>query len=279
VLLAGPPGTGKTMLGRRLPGLLPPLEPGEALEVTRIHSVAGLLSIDAALIEHPPFRGPHHSASTAAIVGGGREGNPRPGEISLAHRGVLLLDELPEFSRLALEALRQPIEDGFVAIARVAGRVVFPARFLLVATMNLCPCGARGDAAAECVCTPARIAAYRARLSLALLDRFDLVLQVPRIQAAELGGAAGETTGAVAARVAAAHDRLASSVPQLGCAARELLDRAVDRIPLSGRGRARVLRVAQSAAALASEDEIGAAHVAEALSYRPPAELAGRGST
>jgi magnesium chelatase family protein len=156
LLFGGPPGTGKTMLARRLPGILPPLALDEALEVTRIHSVVGLLLPGRPLIAEPPFRAPHHSASTAAIVGGGP--GPRPGEASLAHRGVLLLDELPEFMRPALESLRQPLEDGVVSIARAAGQALFPARFQLVATMNLCPCGARGDPGAECSCSPQPLA-------------------------------------------------------------------------------------------------------------------------
>jgi magnesium chelatase family protein len=271
LLLAGPPGTGKTMLARRLPGLLGPLAVDEALEVTRVHSIAGLLPRGRPLVEYPPFRAPHHSSSTAAIIGGGP--GPRPGEVSLAHRGVLLLDELPEFHRPALEALRQPLEDGVVSIARVAGRCVFPARFLLVATMNLCPCGGRGDPGAECSCTPQRVASYRARVSRALLDRFDLVLVVPRARAQELSGTAGEPTSAIAARAVAAWERLRSGAPRVDPAAVALLDRAVERLPLSGRGRARVLRVASTAAALAGSDSVAAEHVAEALSYRAPGEL------
>lgn len=263
ILFAGPPGTGKTMLARRLPGILPPLDPQAALEVTRIHSVAGLLAPDHGLIEQPPFRAPHHSASTAAIVGGGP--GIRPGEASLAHHGVLLLDELAEFARPALEALRQPLEDGYISIARAAGRAVFPARFQLIGTMNPCPCGGRGDPATECSCSAQRLAAYQGKLSRALLDRFDLVVSVPRARAAELAVAQGEPSSAVAARVVAARGRPAAPrTPQ----ADDLLSRAVDRLPLSGRGRARVARVARTIAALAGSEVVERDHVAEALAYR-----------
>ncbi len=271
LLLAGPPGTGKTMLARRLPGLLPALGADEALEVTRIHSVAGLLSPGHPLMTAPPFRAPHHSSSTAAIVGGGP--GPRPGEVSLAHRGVLLLDELAEFTRPALEALRQPVEDGFVTVARAGGRAVFPARFQLVATMNLCPCGGRGDPALECACTPQRLAAFREKVSRALLDRFDLVVAVPRARAHELAAGPAEPSAPLRERVGAARRRLGAGTLVRTREADALLSRAVERLPLSGRGRARVARVAATAAALAGADAVLTEHVAEAIGYRSPREL------
>ena len=266
LLLAGPPGTGKTMLARRLPGILPALDAEEAIEVTRIQSVAGLLDPERPLVMRRPFRSPHYSASVAAMVGGGP--GIRPGEVTLAHRGVLMLDELAEFQRPALEALRQPIEDGEVAVARAAGRAVFPARFQLVATMNLCPCGARGDPAAECSCSPQRLAAFRDKLSRSSTASTSCWPCPGRAQ--ELAAGPAEPSGTVRSRVESSRSRPPA---EWAPAAEALLDRAVERVPLSGRGRARTRRVAQTLAALAGAERVETSHVAEALSYRAPREL------
>jgi magnesium chelatase family protein len=260
------------MLARRLPSILPPLGDDAALEVTRIHSVAGTLPPGGGLIRVPPFRAPHHSASVAAMVGGGN--GPRPGEATLAHRGVLYLDELPEFQRPVLEALRQPLEDGVISVVRVVGRALFPARFQLIGTMNLCPCGGRGDAALTCSCSPQRIYKYREKLSRALLDRFDLALTVPRPRGDQLAGAPGEASAVVRERVVNARQHLHESPPPLSDEASSLLTKAVERLPLSARGRARVARVATTIAGLAGADAVESQHLAEALSYRAPQEIA-----
>jgi magnesium chelatase family protein len=281
VLMIGPPGTGKSMLAARFPGILPPMTEGESLEVAAVHSVS-ISGFEAARWGQRPFRAPHHSASAAALVGGGTL--PRPGEISLAHHGVLFLDELPEFDRDVLEALREPIESGRVAISRAARQVQFPARFQLVAAMNPCPCGHCGDRSNRCRCTPERIARYRGRVSGPLADRIDIKLEVPAPRESELvAPAASESSGAVAARVAHAREvqilRQGKPNALLGtreidrhCAtgreAGELLRHALARLLLSARAYHRVLRVARSIADLAGAAAISAEHVAEAIQYR-----------
>ena len=285
LLLVGPPGSGKTMLARRLPGVLPQLTHAESLEVTKIRSIVSPTP-PAGLVWQRPFRSPHSSTSTAGLIGGGTI--PRPGEVTLAHQGVLFLDELPEFQRASLEALRQPLEDRVVSVVRAQGRYTFPASFTLVASMNPCRCGHLGDAAHECRCSPHEVARYRNRISGPLLDRIDLQVEVPAVTMSELKGRAGEPTEIVADRVAAAREvqrtRLAevgpvtlnASLPdgllrrhcRLTAAPQKLLDAAFERLGLSARAVSRVLKVARTIADLRGADEIGAPDVAEAIQYR-----------
>ncbi len=286
--MIGPPGAGKTMLARRLPGILPALTSDEALEVTAIHSVSGLLGAARGLVPSRPFRAPHHTVSEVGLVGGGDA--PRPGEVSLAHHGVLFLDELAEFRRGALEALRQPLEDGIVTISRAQAKATFPARPIVVGAMNPCACGYRGDGTSRCACSTDRVLAYRARLSGPLLDRLDIHIVLPPVSVSSLQrGAAGEGTLAVRARVERARAlqrarfeaRETTSATNALLSARDaervaavcdigarLIATAMERLCLSARAYAKLLRVARTIADLDGATAIRPADVAEAISYR-----------
>jgi len=286
ILMVGSPGSGKTMLARRLPTILPPLSIKEALEVTKLYSVTGLLSSKKSVITIRPFRSPHHTTSDIGIIGGGR--NPRPGEVSLAHMGVLFLDEFPEFEREVLEVLRQPLEDGMVTIARAMNSVTFPAEFMLVAAMNPCPCGNYMDPTKTCTCQSFRVQRYWSRISGPLLDRIDIHIEVPRLKKEELmSSPKGETSATIKERIVKARERQmerlmgskitcnARMLPKhmrefckLGSDAEALLKSAIMHFKMSGRSYDRILKVSRTIADLEGSEQIKANHIAEAIQYR-----------
>ncbi len=286
ILLSGPPGSGKTLLARTLPSILPKFSLSEAIEVTKIYSVAGMLRGNKPLITERPFRAPHHTSSGVSLIGGGKF--PRPGEISLAHRGVLFLDEFAEFPRTVLESLRQPLEDGIVTISRAQGTVTFPARFTLVASQNPCPCGYATDVEKSCICSPAAIFHYQKKISGPILDRIDLQVEVPRVPFEKLTDAGvGETSQIIRARVQAAYERQQWRLQNTTCLSNsemrpkeikmfcklseqslEVMKQATNRLNLSARSFHRILKLARTIADLDGKDDIGTVHVAEALQFR-----------
>ena len=282
VLMIGPPGSGKTMLAKRLAGVLPPLTFDEAIETTKVHSIAGILPAGKGLLSQRPFRAPHHTISDAGLIGGGL-GSPRPGEVSLAHNGLLFLDEFPEFPRNVLELLRQPLEDSTVTIARSNMTLCFPADFTLIAAMNPCPCGFYGDSTRECRCTPAIIQRYLGKISGPLLDRIDIHIEVPAVPYKELrGDQRAESSAEIRTRVQAARAiqeargfcnsrmpaRLIRKQCSLDTAGERTLEMAVRRMSLSARAHDRLLKVARTIADLDGSDAISAKHIAEAVQYR-----------
>jgi magnesium chelatase family protein len=291
VIMIGPPGSGKTMLAKRLPTQLPALQLEEALQTTKVYSVAGLMPRDSALVATRPFRSPHHTISDAGLIGGGA--TPRPGEVSLAHFGVLFLDELPEFKKKVLEVLRQPLEDGWVTISRASGSLTYPARFMLVTAMNPCPCGYLGHPRQPCRCSLQEVARYRSRVSGPLLDRIDIHLEVPPVGYRDLAARAGEPSATVRARVLAAHRRqqerfrkvnaeaerpvffnahmegtLLKEHCALGPESARLLEAALNRLGLSARAHDRILKVARTIADLGGAQDISPTHISEAIGYR-----------